>query len=223
MSNAPITYAGYERAAGSGTAPPNTIQGGGGSANNSPISAPQSWDYVTICGKKVPGLLKSISGVERRTGYQVKMAKGDTGATLTRVQRPPARLTLTWQIWSDAHFVAWQPWWTTLMPKAAAGQVQDSESLLISHPSLDDIGLTAVVCESLSPAEHMGRGLYRIVGKFIEWIPAPKQSVSLVQTITMTNQNPPSTMPAAGYAPPTALQSLKHVNAQLMQALQSNP
>lgn len=198
---------------------PNTITSGGGSGNQDPISAPQSWDVVIIAGITSPGLLKRIEGFDRKSGFQEKKGKGSIGATLTYVQKPPARGKLVFEAWTSAHFQAWQTTFLQLfLFNPAAGQSADEQAFSISHPALDDIQLSSVVCEGVTPWKHAGKGRYVREVELIEFVPTP--NTSAVQTITLTNPTPKSTMPAAGATPPTTLQKLKSTQAALLQQLQ---
>jgi hypothetical protein len=199
----------------------STLTSGGGSANCDPISQPQSWDYITIAGQQSPGLLKEIDGFERDNGWQEKKGKGSIGATLTYVQKPPAHGHLVFELWTSQHFQQWATFRQLFLYNPAAGQSADSQSFSISHPSLDDVQLSAVVCKLITPIKHVGKGKYRVKVELIEFIPTPK--VSAVQTITLTNPNPKSTMPAAGLVPQTTLQKLKSAQAALLQQLQNSP
>lgn len=196
----------------------STLTSGGGSANSNPIDNPQSWDYVTIAGQQSPGLLKEIDGFDRDNGWQEKKGKGSIGATLTYVQKPPTKGHLIFELWTSQHFQQWATFRQLFLYNPAAGQSADDQSFSISHPSLDDVQLSAVVCKSISPIKHVGRGKYRVKVELIEFVPTPKTSA--VQTITLTNPTPKSTMPAAGATPPTTLQKLKSTQAALLQQLQ---
>jgi hypothetical protein len=200
-----------------------SLTGGAGSAFNDPISSPASWDTINLAGVQTNvvahGLLKTVDGFDRDNGWQEKKGKGSVGATLTYVQQPPTKGTLTFEIWTQTHFQTWGTFRTLFLYNPSAGQSADDQSISISYPSLDDIALTAVLVKKISPVKWTPKkkGIIRI--ELLEYIAVPL--VSAVQTITFVNPNPPSDMPAAGSTPQTASQKLKNAIAALQQQRQS--
>jgi hypothetical protein len=200
----------------------STIQGGAGSAMNCPLLDPQAWDKVQVAGIWSPGVCH-IEGFSRDATWQKKEPKGGQGATTTLVQLPPAKGSLIFTLYTVADFNAWQTFKTLFIITAAPGATSDSQAVSISHPSLDDVFIRAVLPEKLYPIRHLGKGLYKTRVDLIEWIPTPKQAPSLVQTTTMVNPNPKSTMPAVGATQPSTLQKLKNTQAALLSQLQNSP
>jgi hypothetical protein len=198
---------------------PGAITGGGGSGLNDPINNPQSWDTVLIAGVQSPGICK-LEGFDRDNGWQEKKGKGSVGATLTYVQAPPTKGKIIFVLWNAAQFLAWQNFRPLFLYNSSA--TPDQQAVTISHPALDDVNLSQVVCKKISPVRHMGKGKYHVVVELIEYRPTPKQSV--VFSTTLANPNPPSTLgPGLGAQQPSAAQKAKQLISSLLAQAQSNP
>jgi hypothetical protein len=196
-----------------------TITTGGGTSTNDPINNAQAYDTVVINGVRSPGLVH-LRGFERKSGWQRKHGKGAVGETINYSGKLAAEGELVFTLWRTSQFVAWGNY----LPLFLANPVTDPASLKsaisIYHPTLVDLNMSAFVVESVSPLVNRGKGRWEASVKLLEFIPVPQVNVGS-QNITFANTTPPPNMPAVGYTPPTVLQSLKHVNAQLMQALQN--
>lgn len=137
-----------------------------------PIDNPQSWDTVRIGQVTSPGICE-IGDWKQKPEWDVKRGKGVLGATITFVGRAPARGTITFKLWTSAHFVAWDSFRPLFKYNPAKKAVQ---AIDIFHPSLADIELNSVVCEGIGSAKHMGGGLYTIDVDLLEYFPPPKAS-----------------------------------------------
>lgn len=135
----------------------------------SPLLYPDAWNKVEIAGRECPGICV-VSGFVRNFGWDIKKGKGTKGATLTLNEFPPAEGKIVFSLWTQNHFDEWVEFRKLFLydpPKTKGGPVD------IYHPSLADIEITSVVCKSLSPVQHKGKGLYEITGDFIEYLPPP--------------------------------------------------
>jgi hypothetical protein len=199
---------------------PGVITGGGGSALNDPIRNPQTWDVIILAGVQSPGICK-LEGFDRDNGWQEKKGKGSVGATLTYVQRPPAKGKIVFTLWTSAHFLGWEQNFRKLFMYNSSA-TPDQQAVTISHPALDDIQLSQVVTKKISPVRHMGKGKYHVVVELWEYVPTPKTSV--VQSVTFANPNPSSTLgPGLGAQQPSAAQKAKQLISSLLAQAQSNP
>ena len=201
----------------------NPITGGAGSAFNDWITQPAAWDSINLAGTQTSvvthGLLKEVHGFDRDNGWQEKKGKGSIGATITYVQKPPAKGKLIFEVWTAMHLQTWGTFRQLFLYNPAAGQSADDQAISISYPSLDDIQLSAVLVKKISPVQRMPRGKGIIAIELWEYIPVPQ--VSAVQTITLVSPNPKSNMPAVGATPTTTTQKLKAAIAALQAQRQS--
>lgn len=137
-----------------------------------PFDFAQAWDVISIGRTACPGICK-ISGFKRAHEWDVKKGKGSFGASITFIQRPPAKGSVTFSLWTALHFSQWDVFRPLLKydPTHKAVQAVD-----IYHPSLADIDITSVVTESIGAIEHQGDQLYTITVDFLEYFPPPKKS-----------------------------------------------
>lgn len=200
-----------------------SVTGGSGSAFNDPFTNPSAWDTINLAGIQTAvtthGVLKAVDGFDRENGWQEKKGKGSIGATVTYVQKPPIKGSLLFEIWTPLHFQTWGTFRQLFLYNPASGQSADEQAISISYPSLDDIQLSAVLVKNISPARRGPNGKYLIKAMLFEYIPVPL--VSAVQTITLVNPTPKSTMPAVGATPQTASQKLKSAISALQQQRQT--
>lgn len=137
-----------------------------------PLDNPEAWDSVQISGQPSPGLCK-LSGFRRNFEWDVKKGKGTIGGTVTFVGRPPAKGSITFKLWTPAHFAQWDLFRPLLKydPTKKAVQAVD-----LYHPSLADVDMNSFVTENVGAIEHDGNGLYTIAVDFLEYFPPPKAS-----------------------------------------------
>lgn len=154
------------------------------SGSINPIDNPQAWDTVTIGQVQSPGVCK-VTGFKRQNEWDIKKGKGTLGATTTYVGKPPAKGSITFQLWTAFHFAEWDEFRPLLKydPTKKAVQAVD-----IYHPSLADIDLNSVIVENIGAIEHEGQQLYTITVDFIEYFPAPKKSAVGTPTSSSTTQ-----------------------------------
>lgn len=157
-----------------------------------PINNAQAWDVVYIAGQPSPGIAK-VGEFKRAAEWDVKKGKGSLGATVTYVGRPPAKGSITFKLWTAAHFTAWDTFRPLFKydPTKQAAQAVD-----IYHPSLADIDVLSVVCESIGNIVHEGDQLYSITIELLEYLPPPKVSAVSTPTTAQAGPPPPNTPPA---------------------------
>ncbi len=180
------------------------------SADINPIQFSSDWQYITIAGKNSPGAIppNGVRGFDRETGWDKKRGKGTQGATLSLTSFPPTEGQITFQLWEPFHFVEWIAFRKLLKytPKKTATR---ADALDIYYPSLADVDVTSVVTAKISPARHVGKGLYLITVDFIEWVDPPK--VSVVATTNTSKADGP----APGAAPNPIIAAKQKMVAEL--------
>lgn len=177
-----------------------------------PILNPQDWDVVTIGQTVSPGICK-VGEFKRGNEWDIKKGKGTLGATVTFVGRPPAKGSITFKLWTSAHFAQWDTFRAALLYDPTKKAVQ---AIDIYHPSLADIGVNSVVTESIGNIVHDGQGLYTIAVDFIEYFPPPKGSAVSTPTGSRSNAGLPG---GSGATPdPVAEAQQKQIAELLKQA-----
>lgn len=187
------------------------------SGPSNPIDFPQDWDVIKVAQQTSPGLCK-LSGFVRDHEFDVKKGKGTIGGTVTFVGRPPAKGTVTIQLWTLDHFTQWFAFMPLLRydPTKKAVQAVD-----VYHPSLALIEMTSFVVEGVGAIEHQGNGLYAVVVKLLEYFPPPKASAVSTPSGSQANQSPGGSGNASGTpADPVADAQQKEIAALLAKASQ---
>lgn len=158
-----------------------------------PIAFPNDWDVFTIGGFKSPGVAV-VHEFKRKHEFDVKKSKGVYGATITFVGRPPAQGRITLKFWQAAHFISWAGFRPLLKYNPTKTTVQAVD---IFHPSLGDIDLTSVVCESIGNIIHEGNKLYTVEIELLEYFPPPPIAAVSTPTTSKPDADPnkPGTPP----------------------------
>lgn len=180
-----------------------------------PIDDPQAWDSVIIAGRQSPGLAQ-IGDVAREYEWDVKVGKGAFGSTTTFTGRVPAKFSIAFTLWTQAHFSAWEDFVERLKYNPAKIKY-NPETLFVSgvtavdifHPALVELDINSVVVQKIGGLVHKGRGVYTASIDFLEYYPPPKLSV--VAT-------PAGSTPIDGLPPDPAQTALEAQIAQLTAA-----
>ena len=160
----------------------------------SPLSNPQSWDVIQVGQQTSPGLC-TLSGFKRANEWDVKKGKGTIGGTVTYVARPPAKGTITFQLWTEQHFTQWLAFLPLLKYDPTKKAVQ---AIDLYHPTLTMIDMTSFVTENVGAIEHAGNGLYTVVVDFLEYAPPPKASAVSTPSGSLATQHPGGTDAPSG-------------------------
>jgi hypothetical protein len=178
-----------------------------------PIQNPEAWDTIIVGQTTSPGICK-VSEFKRAHEFDVKKGKGTLGATITFVGRPPAKGSITFQLWTPEHFADWDKFRPLLKydPTKAAVQAID-----IYHPSLADIDINSVVVESIGNIVHEGQQLYSITVELLEYFPPPKSSAVSTPTGSRPRYDP-SGATSTSSGDPVADAQQKEIAALLKQA-----
>lgn len=189
----------------------------------SPWQNPEIWDVVQIGGEGgsiSPGIVK-ISAAKRHNEWDVKRGKGAKGAQYTYNGYEPARFTMTFTFWNDPavndpngpdHYNDWIAFIAQLNYDPTKSTVQAVD---IYHPSLDDIGISAVIIEDIGQWEETEPTKYEAVIACIEYAPAPATNASASPAGAAVSNETVHTDPRkSSNVPPTAQQLLQQLETQ---------
>lgn len=155
-----------------------------GAAN--PITDPQSWDTCRVAGIVCPGYCV-LSEPKRPYEWDVKAGNATGGATTTLKGKPPAKFSVTFYLWEESHFTAWD----SFLPLFKYDPTKKTvKAVDFYHPSTADIDIHSVVAESLGAIRHEGDGLYSRTIDLLEYFPAPKTPVIATPTSSDINTQP---------------------------------
>ena len=147
---------------------------------NCPSFAPVTrWDVLRIAGVDSPGYLE-IEGWGRKAGWDKKTGKGSQGTTQTYKAKPAAEGSFHFYFWNGAQMSAWA---TQFLPLFVYDPTRQSVTpVSITHPSLLDLQIKAILAESITPIMHIGDNLYKVTVKATEYTPPPKANASTTPT-----------------------------------------
>lgn len=137
----------------------------------------QNDDFVTIDGVVNPGIIArgGITGFDRDTEWDVKKGKGTKGGTTTLSQLPPAKGSIKFLLWTDAHVAQWRTFRKTFKYDPTN---KTKNAVDIFHPWLAELDITSVVTEKIGPRTFVSPGLYSITVDLLEYLPAPKTTIT---------------------------------------------
>lgn len=163
-------------------------------AEGGPFSLPELYDSIVLGGVRSPGVVK-ITGHDRKIGWDIKKAPGQSGASTTRTSEDPIEFTCTFYLVSDPgqgidDFARWDPEFATLIYSTILGA--SPKALDIYHPDLAANDIVSVVLASMGGAVHDGKGGVSYAVKFLEYRPAKSKggSPSGSKTKTKIGQDP---------------------------------
>jgi hypothetical protein len=189
-----------------------------------PVQQPQYWDRVRLSGQYSPGLAV-VREFRRKHKFDRKGGKGAQGVNMTYVGRTePIAGQIEFYLragpnFAGGYYTDLQDWeqFSTLFLYDSTKAVQVN-AITVEHPSLAMIGLSVVVCESISnPVQVMpGTAVYRVVVDLAEWAPPPP--VSAVATPKVKPTAPAPIQPPGVPTDPTDAALQKQVAAALADA-----
>lgn len=168
-----------------------------------PLDSPQVYDVIEIGGIVSPGICR-VRGFKREQTWDVKKGKGVRGSTSTLVQFPPAKGTITFFLWTAAHFTAWALFRPLFLYDPTKKAVQ---ALDIWYPTLLDINISSVVTDDISAIEPVSDppdGLFQVIVSLHEYFPPAKKSAVSTPSGSQSNGTAPG---APGSPPGTPVQS----------------
>lgn len=145
----------------------------------SPFDFPDLYSCIVLGGMKSPGVV-TITGHDRKIGWDVKKGPGQSGASTTRTSEDPVEFTCSFYLVRDASrgvddFERWDEF-ATLVYSTIAGQTP--KALDIYHPNLAENDIKSVVLSSFGGAVHDGKGGVTYAIKFLEYRPAKSKGGS---------------------------------------------
>ena len=177
-----------------------------------PLDNPELYDTVYIGGLPNPGICK-IGAIKRKNTWDVKKGKGTLGATITFVGRDPISFTIEFQLWTPDHFTAWGSYRKQFEFDPTKKGVT---AIGLFHPLLSDLGINAVVCESIGAFENKGKNLWVVEVGLLEYFPPPKAAAS--GTPTGSKNNTDANKPPGTPTDPIADAQQKEIASLLTQA-----
>lgn len=131
-----------------------------------PINDPELFDSLELGGIRSPGTVK-ISGHDFVVDWDIKEAKGQSGATTTMKGTKLARFTAVFYLANEEQIALWPAFYdllhSTIFPKPKA--------LDVYHPDLAVQGISSAVLETMGGVVHDGKGGQSITVKMIEYKP----------------------------------------------------
>jgi hypothetical protein len=136
-----------------------------------PIDHEEAYDAVILGGKRSPGVV-TITGHNHKVGWDIKTAKGQAGASMSRKSEEPVPFTCTFFLADREDRDAW-PAFLGLINSTISGP--EPKALDIYHPDLVEQGITSVVKAETQGTKHDGKGGQIKVVQLIQYRP-PKKS-----------------------------------------------
>ncbi len=140
----------------------------------SPVSFEDLYNKVILAGVRSPGRV-TLSGHDRKIGWDVKKATGQKGATMTRTGEDLVEFAASFYLADDEDFEAW-PAFDGLLRSSVGGTTP--KALDIYHPDLVINRIVSVVLVSIAGVIHDGKGGQTINVKLSEYRPPQKASGS---------------------------------------------
>ena len=164
-------------------------------ADLNPIDNPQAWDTISVGGVTSPGVIPKggVSGFKREHEWDVKKGKGAAGATLTYVQRPPAKGSIKFYLVTPQHFSDWE---TFALQFKYDPTKKNPQAVDVFHPALAQIDVKSCVTTALGTVQAEGdEGLYAVTVELEEYFPPPKKSAVGTPSTSQANTNPNANVP----------------------------
>jgi hypothetical protein len=144
-----------------------------------PIDDPELYKSIILAGVPSPGQV-TLSGVERKVNWDIKTAPGQSGATTTLKDIPPAEFTANFYLVRDDalgidDFEDW-PAFQKLIDSTVADA--KPKALDCYHPDLAALDIKSVVKAGVGGVVHDGKGGQTISVRFLEYKPPKKKGGS---------------------------------------------
>jgi hypothetical protein len=145
-----------------------------------PLDDELLYDGIVLGGVQSPGKV-TLSGHDRKVGWDVVVAKGHKGATTNLKDIPPIEFTASFYLVRDVaqgidDLADW-PAFRTLINSTISGP--KPKALDIYHPDLAANDIKSVVLASFGGVVHDGKGGQTITVKFQEYAPPKPKGGSL--------------------------------------------
>lgn len=144
-----------------------------------PIDDPDLYDQILLGTTWSPGVV-TLSGHDRKVDWDIKVAPGQKGATMTRKAEQPVEFSASFYLVRDVglgldEFAEWDEF-AKLIDSTVAAKVP--KALVIYHPDLARNGISKVVKGTIGGMTHDGKGGATVVVKFQEYRPPQKATGS---------------------------------------------
>jgi len=146
-----------------------------------PVWHEDLWDKIILAGVPSPGVVK-LSGHKRITGWDIKEAAGQDGATSARKGDPLGSFTATFSLCFDPtlgeeqdDFERW-PAFQALIESSVSGATP--VALDVYHPDLERNHFVSVVKKSIGEMVLDGKGGATIAVEFTEYSPPKKKAAT---------------------------------------------
>lgn len=137
-----------------------------------PLDFPDVYNAIILAGKRSPGVV-TISGHDRKVGWDIKKGQGQSGASMTLTSEDPVEFTCSFYLVRDDtqgidDLSAW-PEFQGLIESTVSGPTP--KALDIYHPDLISQRISSVVKGTIMGVVHDGKGGQTIAVKFVEYKP----------------------------------------------------
>ena len=140
------------------------------------------WDYVTLGGFELPGILEEPPKVEPSRKVDKKNGPGLDGATLTWHGYEPPEVTLKILLWTEDHWNQWQDLLPFILPRPGK---PPADPFTINHPSLAAMGVDKVMVTKVSAPEKSGKpGIMRVTLTCQHWVKVAKTGTTTPKKIS---------------------------------------
>lgn len=139
------------------------------------INFPELYSSIVVAGVRSPGVVVSITGNDRKIGWDIKKGSGQAGATMTRTSEDPVPFTVTIYLATDEDFALWADF-KELIDSTVSGP--SPKALDIFHPDLAEQGISSIVKDTSVGTVHDGKGGQTKALKLIEYRPPVKKGGS---------------------------------------------
>lgn len=159
-----------------------------------PLDHEDLYNHVILAGVKSPGMLRKISGHDRKIGWDIKKGPGQSGASMTRTSEDPIPFELEFFLAQREDFDAW-PAFLGLIDSTVSGATP--KALDIYHPDLAEQLITSVVKDTSFGTQHDGLGGQIKKIRLIEYKPAKSKGGSPSGSKAKPKANPDPNDPNA--------------------------
>jgi len=135
-----------------------------------PIDFDDIYNAIILAGVRSPGRV-TLSGHDRKIGWDIKKGPGQSGATMTRNGEDPIEFTATFYLATPEDIEAW-PAFHGLIDSTVSSTTP--KALDIYHPDLVSQRISSVVKGTVGGVVHDGKGGQTIAVKFLEYKPPKK-------------------------------------------------
>ena len=133
-----------------------------------PIDNEDLFNTIELAGRVSPGVVKSMTGHDRKVNWDVKDGAGQSGASSTLKSIPLRVVTVTFYLATDDDLYSWPAFRDILLstvrgPKPIA--------LDVYHPDLAAVNISSVTLANLGGPVHDGKGGQTIAVQLQEYAP----------------------------------------------------